>query len=95
MGWARPEQSDTGVKMLPVAPKTGATPLAPTPQTISDGTYPLSRPLYFYTTKPEEPGVSEFIDFVESDAGQKIVSQRGFTALPAKNTPSGKGSAGK
>jgi len=46
-----------------------------------NGTYPLSRPLYFYTNGEPSGLTKEFIDFVLSEKGQNIVSEIGYIPL--------------
>lgn len=44
--------------------------VAPSTETIADGTYPVSRPLYFYVKKAHIgviPGLQEFVEFFVSD----------------------------
>ena len=59
--------------------------VAPTDQSLVDGSYPFSRPLYIYVaadaarTRPE---VREFIDFYLSDAGMEAVSEVGYVSEP-------------
>ncbi len=53
----------------------------PTEKNIIDGTYPLSRYLYFYTVDKPRPVVKRFIDWVVSPAGQHIVRQVGYIPL--------------
>jgi phosphate transport system substrate-binding protein len=53
----------------------------PTPETILSGKYPLSRALYMYTNGEPSDLTKEFIDFVLSDQGQKIVSTAGYIPL--------------
>jgi phosphate transport system substrate-binding protein len=86
MAYARPAATAKGVKRLDIAPTTGAKPIAATPAFIANGTYPLSRPLYYYTTDADEPGTKDFIAFTKSAAGQKIVEESGFTPLPSNKT---------
>ena len=50
----------------------------PTIETIKNGTYPLSRKLYFYTLGEPSSGARAFIDFVLSPQGQKIALENGF-----------------
>jgi phosphate transport system substrate-binding protein len=55
--------------------------LKPNKLTIATEDYALSRRLYFYTHKdPVNPYVSEFVEFVEGDAGQRVVAKNGFIA---------------
>jgi phosphate transport system substrate-binding protein len=55
--------------------------VTPTTESILDGSYPLSRSLYFYTNGEPSGLTKEFIDFVLSENGQKIVSTVGYIPL--------------
>ncbi len=63
--------------------------IRPTPSTISDGSYPLSRSLYIYVKKANigvTKGLQEFVNEYVSDAATGrggYLSQRGLIALPA------------
>jgi len=56
--------------------------IAPSISTVTDNTYPLSRPLYMYTKGPATGVEQMFIDFVLSSEGQAIVAQEEFVPLP-------------
>ena len=56
----------------------------PTKKKVASGEYKLSRPLYFYTDGKPKGLAKEFIDFVLSTEGQKIVEEAGF--VPVKPT---------
>ena len=59
--------------------------VAPTEETIADGSYPLSRSLYIYVNKAkaeENPALASFIDFYLSDDGKANVSGEGYVELP-------------
>ncbi|RKY66822.1 MAG: phosphate ABC transporter substrate-binding protein [Candidatus Latescibacterota bacterium] len=53
----------------------------PSVETAKSGTYPLARPLYMYTNGEPKGLAKEFIDFVLSPKGQKIVKARGFVPV--------------
>lgn len=53
----------------------------PTVETVIDGTYPISRPLFMYTNGKPKGLCAMFIDFVLSPKGQKIVEEEGFVAI--------------
>ncbi|WP_338037418.1 PstS family phosphate ABC transporter substrate-binding protein, partial [Methanosarcina spelaei] len=55
--------------------------VAPTEESILNGSYPLSRSLYFYTNGEPSDLIKEFTDFVASEKGQKIVSTVGYIPL--------------
>jgi len=56
-------------------------------ENIANGSYPISRLLYFVTSSPTESGslADRFISFVLSEEGQAIVEDEGFLRLPASN----------
>jgi phosphate transport system substrate-binding protein len=64
---------DVGVKKDDASP--GVLPKA---ENVQSGTYPISRNLYFYLRKPPEGLAKDFIDFVLSDEGQKLVTEVGY-----------------
>jgi len=53
----------------------------PSNKTVQDGTYKLARPLYMYTNGAPKGLVKDFIDFILSKNGQKIVSDVGYVPL--------------
>jgi phosphate transport system substrate-binding protein len=64
------------IKALPV------NGIAPEHGTVGSGKYPISRPLYMYTNGAPQGVVKDFIDFIWSEEGQRIVEEQGFVALP-------------
>ena len=61
--------------------------VAPTPETIGDGSYPFSRSLYIYvnTAKAtENPAVASFVDLYLSEDGLAKVADAGYVDLPAE-----------
>ncbi|MCW4015893.1 MAG: phosphate ABC transporter substrate-binding protein [Candidatus Bathyarchaeota archaeon] len=68
-----------------LAEEEGSDYVAATLENIQNGSYPISRLLYFVTSSPVESGslVDRFISFVLSEEGQDIVENQGFLRLPA------------
>ena len=56
----------------------------PSIATVHDNSYPISRPLFMYTPGDPPQHVKAYIDWVISDAGQKIVEETGYVPLPKK-----------
>jgi phosphate transport system substrate-binding protein len=54
----------------------------PCEETVRKGLYPISRPLFFYVKGEPKGLVKEFIDFVLSADGQKLVREVGY--IPVK-----------
>jgi len=67
-----------GIKVLKIKKDDAAAGIAPTDVTIKDGTYPLSRPLFFYLRPKASPEIKAFTDWVLSDNGQAIVVKVGY-----------------
>jgi len=55
--------------------------VACTPSTITEGTYPMSRPLLLLTDGPPTDAVATFLDFVLGARGQALVRRHGYLAL--------------
>lgn len=53
----------------------------PSNKTVQDGTYKLSRPLYMYTNGNPKGLAKDYIDFILSSAGQKIVADVGYVPV--------------
>jgi len=71
---------EDGVKVIELKGDDGKTQI-PTIESVKAGTYPLSRELFF-VTKGDATGVAkEFIDFLLSPDGQKIIEEQGFVGL--------------
>lgn len=55
--------------------------VVPSNKTVQDGTYKLARPLYMYTNGTPKGLVKNFIDFILSTNGQKLVSETGYVPV--------------
>ena len=55
--------------------------ITPSVANAKNGTYPIVRPLYYYYLTSAEKSVKPFLDYVLSDAGQKIVTATGFISV--------------
>jgi phosphate transport system substrate-binding protein len=72
-------------KLTAVSIDGGKGPVAPTVENVINGTYsPLSRPLFVYVKESaaSRPEVKEFVAFMLSTQGSKLVSEVGYVALP-------------
>jgi phosphate transport system substrate-binding protein len=67
-----------GIKVLPVKKDDGAAAVAPTEATVHDGSYPLSRPLFFYVRGVPTGEAKSFIDWVLGPDGQKLAQAVGY-----------------
>jgi phosphate transport system substrate-binding protein len=64
---------DCGVKKDEKSPA-----VLPSAQTVQDGSYPVSRYLYFYTRLKPAGDAKKFVDWVLSAQGQAVVTQVGY-----------------
>ncbi|MDN5942115.1 MAG: phosphate ABC transporter substrate-binding protein [Nitrospira sp.] len=75
------------VRAVPLAEKEGSPYKEASQQNADDGSYPLWRHLFIYVNKapnkPLDPIVGEFIKFIYSKEGQKVVVKDGFFPLKA------------
>ncbi len=71
-----------GIRALKVKKDESSTAIAPSLETAQNGTYPISRFLYFYTAGESTGTIKKFIDWVTADAGQKIIGDVGYYPLP-------------
>jgi phosphate transport system substrate-binding protein len=84
VGFAYSEEAGDQIKEIEVDGGSGC--VAPTTETIADGTYPISRTLYIYINTgkaAENPATQAFVDFYMSDDGiMTAVSEVGYVNLP-------------
>jgi phosphate transport system substrate-binding protein len=69
------------VKEIAVAKDAKSAAVMSTPQTVSDGTYPLFRYLYMVTPGKPAGEAAKFIKFCQSAQGQAIVERIGYVGL--------------
>jgi phosphate transport system substrate-binding protein len=82
VGFAYAEENASGVKILEVDGGSGC--VAPTRETIADGSYPLSRSLYIYVNTDKaksNSAVKAFVDYY-LDGVKDYVSEAGYVDLP-------------
>lgn len=73
LAFATPE-----VRLLPVARDAGSEPSAPTIDHTISGQYPISRPLFMYTRCEPAGRVGEYLEWILSDEGQRLLLQKGY-----------------
>jgi phosphate transport system substrate-binding protein len=67
-----------GVKDCGVKKDAASPAVLPTEATVRDGSYPITRYLYFYTRTRPAGDLKRFVDWVLSNDGQAIVTQVGY-----------------
>ncbi len=76
MGYKTP-----GVSWLNVSIVKGGPSVEPGADAARSGKYPIARKLYLYTAGEPTGELKDFIDWILSPEGQKIVSKEGFVSL--------------
>ncbi len=69
------------VKVLNVSKTKSDPAIVPTIETTLDKTYPIARPMYFYTPPDVASHVTKYMEWVVSPEGQKIVAEKGYVPL--------------
>jgi phosphate transport system substrate-binding protein len=91
-GFAYYEENIDELFALPLS-KDGGPFVAPTAETVKDGTYPLARPIYIYVNKAlvdpasdeYSQGVTDFVEYYLTDAiAANLVSEVGYVPLPSE-----------
>lgn len=76
LGYVTPD-----LKVIAVA-KTAEGPfVAPSIVTVNDGSYPIARDLYMYTSNPPSGAIKDYLDFILTPEAQKIVAELGFVPI--------------
>ncbi|MDO9540663.1 MAG: phosphate ABC transporter substrate-binding protein [Methanocalculus sp.] len=70
---------DTTVKAITI--NKDGTMIVPTIDNVKNKTYPIARSLHMYTNGPETGLVKDYLDFLMSAEGQRIVSEEGFVPI--------------
>ncbi|HUF23303.1 MAG TPA: PstS family phosphate ABC transporter substrate-binding protein [Vicinamibacterales bacterium] len=85
-GFAYYEENKNRLKLVPIDdenPDNGAGPIAPSEETVRNGTYsPLSRPMFMYvnTAKLSRPEIKAFVDFLLAE-GAPLIRDVGYVPL--------------
>jgi len=69
------------VKPLAIKKTTSSTAVLPSVATALDGTYPIARPLLYYTNGEPTGTIKTFIDYCLSPEGQEKVTEVGYVPL--------------
>jgi phosphate transport system substrate-binding protein len=70
------------VKMLKVAKAKGEPAVSPAVAAVHDKSYPLARSLHVYTLGEPQGAVKAYVEWILSEAGQKIVEESGYVPVP-------------
>ncbi|MFZ5980371.1 MAG: PstS family phosphate ABC transporter substrate-binding protein [Candidatus Zixiibacteriota bacterium] len=76
IAWAK------GVKFAAVAKTENDQPILPTMESVSNGTYPVSRDLYWFFSSKPEGELKKLVNWALSEAGQKVAEEIDYIPLP-------------
>ncbi len=87
VGLAFAEENADKVREIPVSKDANGTCVEPNAETVSDGSYPISRPLFIYVNKAkaaENEAVSAYVDFYLAEGTiAKVLETVPYVNLPA------------
>jgi phosphate transport system substrate-binding protein len=83
IGYSGMGYATAAVKMLPITLKAGEPAIEPTIANTLAKKYPLARSLHLYTLGEPAGAVQEYITWILSPAGQKILQECGYVPLTA------------
>jgi phosphate transport system substrate-binding protein len=66
------------VKMPCVSQEPGSACVAPSVATAVDGSYPIARPLFMYSSGEPTGAVGDYLNWIKSDEGQCIILEKGY-----------------
>jgi phosphate transport system substrate-binding protein len=69
------------VKMACIANEDGGDCVNPSVASASDGSYPIARPLFMYTSGEPQGEIKTYLDWILSDTGQCIIKKKGYAPL--------------
>ena len=81
IGYSGMGYATSAIKTLKVTSKPGSPAVAPTVAAVHDKSYPLARSLHLYTLGEPQGAVKQYIDWILSDAGQKVVEDSGYVPV--------------
>ena len=67
-----------GIRLVAVKKDAGSKAVVPSEESVKDGSYPISRYLYMYTTTRPQGAIKEYVDWILSPEGQAIVAKVGY-----------------
>jgi phosphate transport system substrate-binding protein len=84
VGYAYAQANLDRVKLVGIDGGDGSC-VTPSPETVSDGSYPIARPLFIYPDQgrlDDNPGIVPFVDYYLSDEGIALVPSVGYVSIP-------------
>jgi phosphate transport system substrate-binding protein len=81
IGYSGLASARADVRAVPIARKDGDQPVMPSIDTVLDKTYPISRPLFMYSIGEVKGPAKDYLDWILSDAGQRVLLENHYPPL--------------
>lgn len=81
IGYSGMGYATDGVKMLKVKIDADSPSVAPTVINVTNGTYPIARPLLIYTPQTPTGIVKDYLDWILGETGQGIIAEMGYVPV--------------
>jgi phosphate transport system substrate-binding protein len=81
IGYSGMGYATDGVKMLKVKIDADSPSVAPTAANVTNGTYPIARPLLIYTPQTPTGIVKDYLDWILGETGQGIIAEMGYVPV--------------
>lgn len=75
------------LKLACIAQNEGEKCVSPSVKTASDRSYPIARPLFMYTNGEPQGEIKDYMDWINSDAGQCILKYKGYAPVRDLSCP--------
>jgi phosphate transport system substrate-binding protein len=72
---------DDSIRAIGVSPVGGGDPVQPSVESVQDGSFPVSRAMYYYTNGQPTGIVAAFLEWALGPEGQALVAEQGFVPL--------------
>jgi phosphate transport system substrate-binding protein len=81
IGYSGMGYATDGVKMVKVKLDADSPSVAPNAANVTNGTYPISRPLLIYTPTVPTGIVKDYLDWILGETGQSIIEEMGYVPV--------------
>ena len=81
IGYSGMGYATDGVKMVKVKIDADSPSVAPNAANVTNGTYPISRPLLIYTPTTPTGIVKDYLDWILGETGQSIIEEMGYVPV--------------
>jgi phosphate transport system substrate-binding protein len=75
------------LKSACVVASDGGDCVQPSVETAVDGSYPIARPLFMYTSGKPEGAIKDYMDWILADTGQCVILGKGYAPVRAVECP--------